>query len=227
MSEIKHVGRIIATGKKCVVAYRTLPGDAYNCLIVPTENLPDSYHDALINLVESNVGQSAYEFAEAMARTGFPDGTIMLTTLHQRGGLVRMSTDQIEMLPRPAVTIKLSELNQIIAEQRGLAVDDLSLKSGDIPNPKSPTAQATAKNDDVSKTTSGSVNSEVIELTAEQQADAYKLEADLLYAKVAELRALAEKLVPVVVAEPVIKAVSIAKPVAKPVTKAKAKPVTK
>ena len=66
MAELKHVGRVIATGKKCIVAYRTLPGDAYNCLIVPTENLPDSYHDAIINLVESNGGQEAYEFAEAM-----------------------------------------------------------------------------------------------------------------------------------------------------------------
>ena len=221
MSEIKHIGRIIATGKKCVVAYRTLPGDAYNCLIVPTENLPDSYHDALINLVESNVGQSSYEFAEAMARTGFPDGTIMLTTLHQRGGLVRMSTDQIEMLPRPAVTILLSELNQMIAEQRGLAVDDLSLKSGDIPNPKASTNPLTAKNDDVSKTTSSSVNSGVVELTAEQQADAYKLEAELFAKKASDLWALAEQLVPVVVVEPVIEAAVVTKNVAKPVAKAK------
>ena len=57
MADLKHVGRVVATGKKCLIAYRTLPGDAYSCLIVPTENLPDSYHDALINLVESNAGQ--------------------------------------------------------------------------------------------------------------------------------------------------------------------------
>jgi len=50
--ELKHIGRVKATNKKCVVAYRTLPGDAYSCLIVPTENMPDIFHDALINLVE-------------------------------------------------------------------------------------------------------------------------------------------------------------------------------
>jgi hypothetical protein len=91
MAELKHVGRVIGSGKKCVVAYRTLPGDAYNCLIVPTENLPDSYHDALINLVESNAGQSSYEFAEAMARTNFPDGYIMLTALHMQNRLVKIN----------------------------------------------------------------------------------------------------------------------------------------
>jgi hypothetical protein len=215
MSEIKHVGRIIATGKKCVVAYRTLPGDSGNCLIVPTENLPDSYHDALINLVESNVGQSSYEFAEAMARTGFPDGTIMLTTLHTRGGLIRMATDQIEMLPRPAVTILLSELNQMIADQRGLAIDDLSLKSNDIPNPKTPTGPALSKQDDVGKTTSSSVNAEIVELSAEQQADAYKLEAELFAKKASDLWALAEQLVPTLVVDPVVE---VEKPV---VSKAK------
>ena len=70
--ELKHVGRVTATNKKCLVAYRTLPGDAYSCLIVPTENMPDIYHDAIINLVESSAGQEANEFAEALDRTQFP-----------------------------------------------------------------------------------------------------------------------------------------------------------
>ena len=52
MVELKHVGRVKATGKKCLVAYRTLPGDAYHAVIIPTENLPDNYHDSLIQLVE-------------------------------------------------------------------------------------------------------------------------------------------------------------------------------
>ncbi len=56
MAELKHIGRVISTKKKCIVAYRTLPGDAHYCLIVPTESLPDSYHDAIINLVESPAG---------------------------------------------------------------------------------------------------------------------------------------------------------------------------
>ena len=61
MSDLKHIGKIKTTGKKCIVAYRTIPGDAYSCLIIPTESLPDFYHDALITLVESPAGQSSYE----------------------------------------------------------------------------------------------------------------------------------------------------------------------
>ena len=46
--ELKHVGRVKATNKKCLVAYRTRPGDAHHCLIIPTENLPDfNYIDIL------------------------------------------------------------------------------------------------------------------------------------------------------------------------------------
>ncbi len=68
MKALKHVGRIKASNKKVLVAYRTLPGDAYSCLVVPTENLPDDMHNAIINLVESPAAQEAYEFAEALDR---------------------------------------------------------------------------------------------------------------------------------------------------------------
>ena len=51
MQSLKHVGRIKATGKKVLIAYRTLPGDAYSALVVPTENLQDDMHNAIINCV--------------------------------------------------------------------------------------------------------------------------------------------------------------------------------
>lgn len=196
--ELKHVGRVKATGKKCIVAYRTLPGDAYNCLIVPTEGLPDSYHDAIINLVESASGQESYEFAEAMSRTGFPDGSIMLAALHTKGKLIKAPTDQIEMLPVPGVTILLSELNQIIAEQRGVAVDDLALKTDTKEDPKpDPVVQS-----NVAKTTSASVNEpetvqEVVEnLTPDAQAKKYRSEADRLAKEAARFRRLADDIAP-------------------------------
>jgi hypothetical protein len=187
MNELKHVGRVKSTGKKCLVAYRTLPGEAHSCLIVPTENLPDSYHDALINLVQSTGGQDAYELAEAMARTNFPDGSIMLAALHTQGRLVKLETSNVEMQPTPAVSILLSELNQIIAEQRGVAVDDLSIKDG-ILKKETPTAVATSK----------AVEPEVsIEpLTDEALAKKYRSDADRLSKEAAELRRQAEALVP-------------------------------
>lgn len=198
MSNLKHIGRIKSTGKKCIVAYRTIPGDAYSCLIIPTESLPDEYHDALINLVESPSGQSSYEFAESLARTNFSDGSIMLSALHARGKLIKVGTDKIEMLPRPAYSIALSELNQIIADQRGISLDELALKSGD----KKPETKQSV--DDPSKTTSASVNVEPVAelpdepLTPEQQAKKYRSEADRLAKEAANFRRLAEELVPTV-----------------------------
>lgn len=187
MAELKHVGRVKTTGKKCIIVYRTLPGDAYNCLIAPTENLPDSYHDALINLVESSSGQAAYEFAEAMARSSFPDGSIMLSAMHTQDRLVKVSTDQIEMLPTNSFSILLSELNQIIAEQRGTTVDDLSLKS------------AIKEELFVEKPAETTPKAALVELlTPEQKAKHFRSEADRLSKEAASLRRQAEELVPTV-----------------------------
>lgn len=200
MAELKHVGRVKATGKKCLVAFRTLPGDAYNCLIVATENLPDEYHDSIIRLVESSAGQDANEFGEALGRTNFPDGSIMLAKLHVSNRLIKVGTDQIEMTPTPTVTIMLSELNQLIAEQRGIAVDDLSLKSAGQDNTEvqevGSVSDMPPEQADVSKTTSTSTSGETVQLSAEDQAKKYRSEADRLAKEAAKYRRLAEELVP-------------------------------
>jgi len=193
MSEIKHVGRIRSNSKKCIVVFRTLPGDAYNCLIAPTENLPDSYHDALINLVESTGGQNANEFGEVMARSNFPDGSIMLAAMHTQGMLVKVSTDQVDMIPNNTVRIPLSELNQIIAEQQGVAVDALSIKST-IAEPQKPKNTGKVEVQEV-----GSVNevpSDPTDMTPEAQAKRFRSEADKLAKQAAEMRRKAEELVP-------------------------------
>jgi len=193
MAELKHVGRVISTKKKCIVVYRTLPGDAHSCLIVPTENLPDSYHDSLINLVESNAGQSSYEFAEVMARSNFSDGSIMLAALHAQGRLVKLGTSEVEMTPTTSGSIVLSELNQIIAEQRGVAVDDLSLKSNSAEPTASKTVEAPVIEEKIDTTPTISAN---VTLTPEEQAKQFRSDADRLSKQAAELRRQAEALVP-------------------------------
>lgn len=193
--EIKHVGRVKNTKKKCIVAYRTLPGDAYYCLIVPTESLPDSYHDSIINLVESGAGQASYEFAEAMARTTFPDGSIMLSALHTQGRLVKISTSEIEMTPSTSTSILLSELNQLIAEQRGVAVDQLAIRSdGPAEKKKQEEPKATEPVETTTK-----VETEVVDVTfdtPESEAKFYRSQADKLAKQAAEMRRKAEELVP-------------------------------
>jgi len=191
---LKHVGRIKASNKKVLVAYRTLPGDAYSALVVPTESLDDQYHNALINLVESATAQEAYEFAEALDRTQFPDGSRMLPSLHSKGRLIKVGTDQIEMTPSIGVSILLSELNQIIAEQRGIAVDGLSIAPG-LGDTAKLTEVASAKE---LTTSAPEIAQPVVAPTGtpEDQAKFYRSQADKLAKEAAAMRRLAEELVP-------------------------------
>lgn len=204
MQNLKHVGRIKATNKKVLVAYRTLPGDAYSALVVPTENLPDEFHNAIINLVESPAAQEAYEFAEALDRTQFPDGSRMLPNLHGNGRLVKVSTDAVEMTPVPGVSILLSELNQMIAEQRGIAVDGLCIAPSSQDK-----ARATANAKEVASenevpTTESAESTEVASATVENDPNAtpesrakyFRSQADKLAKQAAEFRRKAEELAP-------------------------------
>jgi hypothetical protein len=207
---LKHVGRIKTNGRKCLVVFRTLPNDAFNCLIVQTENLSDSYHDSLINLVESPAAQNANEFAEVLARAVFSDGSTMLPSLHAKGNLVKVPTDMVEMLPNNSVAILLSELNQMIAEQQGISVQDLAVTDGktkgeikEIATAKdiSPKDTSTDPVIDQGRTTSASVNDAVQELTVppgtpDDVAKFYRSQADKLSKQAAEMRRKAEDLSP-------------------------------
>jgi hypothetical protein len=197
MVNLKHVGRIKTNGRKVIVAYRTLPGESDAALIIDTASLSDDQHDTIIKLVESPAGQSAYEFAEAMARTNFPDGSIMLANLHVQGKLTKVKTSEIEMTPTLQSIVSLDQLNQLIAEQRGISVNDLALGGG---------AEATevAVVKDISNTTKTNVvaESQVAKipsnepLTDEDLAKQFRSQADRLSKEAAELRRQAEALVP-------------------------------
>jgi hypothetical protein len=112
MPFIKHVGQTIDTNKKCIVVFRTLPGDEGSCLIVETEALPANYHDKLIESVESPTAQSEMDFYSFAQREVFHDGNNMLQAMHQFGWLKKKQVDQIEMMPAPGIAINLRELNK-------------------------------------------------------------------------------------------------------------------
>lgn len=195
MVDLKHVGRVKASNKKCIVAYRTLPGDAYNCLIILTEHLPDSQHDALISLVESNAGQASGEFAEALMRTNFPDGSIMLAALHTQGKLVKVSTDQIEMLPNMHTSILLSELNQLIAEQRGVPVDALAIQPSKMEEAAKAKEVASIHEQPSPVDEPATVEPTSFE-SPDDEAKYYRSQADKLAKEAAKFRRMAEELVP-------------------------------
>jgi len=83
----KHSGQLANTGVRVAVVFRKLPNDEQNCLIVETERLPDSYHDYVIQCLNSKEAMETNDFYEVLNRRTFPDGTNCLTSLHQRGFL--------------------------------------------------------------------------------------------------------------------------------------------
>jgi hypothetical protein len=163
--------------------------------------MPDIFHDAIINLVESGSGQDAYEFADALDRNQFPDGSNMLRWLHGNGRLIKAPTSDIEMTPTTQFNILLSELNQIIAEQRGVAIDDLSLKSDTKEKTEARRIDDVANiNETVNVDAKATATVELVQpnsdATPEDQAKFFRSQADKLSKQAAEMRRKAEELVP-------------------------------
>lgn len=194
---IKHIGKLKSNKRKVAVAYRTLPNDPEHALIVSTENLTDSDHDVLMQLVESPAGQDAGELAEAMARTRLSDGSVMLARFHATGKLMRVPTVDVDMMPTNTDTVNLAELNKIIADQKGVSIADLALKD-DTQNVATVTETAPAAAD--AYTPSGEAApapaSEDGVMSDEDLAKSYRSQADRLSKEAAQLRRDAEELVP-------------------------------
>ena len=145
----KHIGELADESKaKVVIMYRTVPGEADNCLVVGTKFLPDQYHNALMKAVESDGGQDAEEFAEYASRQTFPDGTNMLAMLHNDNYIKKFKTNQIMVTygNENDGRILLNKLNEMIAKEKGISVKDLA-KDPDAP------AKKTTKKADAKKTT--------------------------------------------------------------------------
>ena len=128
MAALKHVGRMANNQRRVIVAYKVLPGEPDKCVVVTTENLEAGDHDSLIKLVESASGQEADDLATVMMRTQLSDGSNMLARFHTTGKMVKVNTADVEMIPNQNTSIKLSELNEAIAQQRGVTVNDLAVK---------------------------------------------------------------------------------------------------
>jgi hypothetical protein len=119
MTNIKHIGQLVSTGRRIVVVFREVPDEKENCLVVDTEAMPDWMHDDIIRAVESPAGQQSKDFYEYAERTMFTDGTNMLQGLHGRGILIKQPTSNVLMTPNSGTSIKLDELNKMIGEQAG------------------------------------------------------------------------------------------------------------
>jgi len=193
MANLKHVGRQANNRRRCVIAYRVVPNDPDNCLVIFTDSLESADHDSLMRAVESNAGQNAYEFAEAMARTTLSDGRNMLAAFHTMGKLVKMPTSAIELVPNMQSSANLAEVNKHVAAQKGVTVADLALQAGEKPIATAQDATIEAVQETAVEAVQAATDGV---LTDEQLAAQYRSQADAMYKEAKRLREQAEELVP-------------------------------
>jgi hypothetical protein len=191
---LKHVGRIKTNKRKVIVAYKTVPNEPEQCLVVTTENLDAADHDSLMKLVESDAGQNEFEFAEAMARARLSDGRIMLSAFHTQGKLQKVDTNMVEMTPDRNATIMLDELNKMIADQKGVGVEDLATinmpaKEEELAS-VSDVPTSTLPSDEAAPAPQEGV------LSDEDLAKQYRSQADTMFKEAQRLRKEADELAP-------------------------------
>lgn len=110
----KHVGK--HGDKKVVVLFRQVPNEDHMTLVVYSDLLPRIYHDNVMSVLESPVGQQAENFADALFRTFMSDGINSLEALHNNHLIKKVQTNQVVMTPTPTSSIRLDELNKLLTE---------------------------------------------------------------------------------------------------------------
>ncbi len=197
MKPLKHIGRMKNTGAKVLVVFRTLPGESNQALVLPVAQLPDSYHDSIMTVVETDQAQDVFEFGEIMFTRTFPDGRPMLQAMQADGRLQKVPTDSVTMTPTTTDSVDLSELNILIAEQRNCSVDDLYTFVNGAPK----------RSDSDTKETEPSVDPDIpapvraqatdnVALSDKDIAKSYRSQADAMYKEAARLRKEADALDP-------------------------------
>lgn len=182
---IKHVG-VNGSQKKVVVVFREVPNDPDSALVIPTDALPQLYHDDLIKAIESTNCQASMDPSEYLFRQVFHDGTNMLNTIHQRGWMVKVPTKSVAMTPRPGVTINLVDLNRELKQlSNEQAASSGATRSSDIAT-NAPTPQRQSPQP---QNTPGVIDD--VQLAAKYRAQANSFEAEVI-----RLREEAEKLDP-------------------------------
>jgi hypothetical protein len=205
---MKHVGKMKNNGTRVVIIYRTLPGDPHYGLVCASGGLRDIYHDNLMSVLEHDSGQQAEELADVLAVRKFPDGNNMLEYLHVNGHLKRVPTNLVLVTPDNKTSIQLDELNKLIADQRGITLEELAIKDGSnstvatMPNKKPEAAKEYLPETNEIIIDDNTVTEEAVPETVkpkgtkEEQAKFYRSQADKLAKEAAKMRQLAEDLVP-------------------------------
>jgi hypothetical protein len=111
---LKHV--VKHNQKRAVLLFREVPEETHMCLITYSDMLPSMFHDSIMKVLESEIGQQAENFADALFRNIMADGRNTLEALHKDGHIQKVPTNQVVVQANARSTVRLDELNSILNE---------------------------------------------------------------------------------------------------------------
>jgi len=204
---LKHIGT--HKEQKIIILFREVPEEPHMALVIYTARIPQTIMGAINKCLESEVGQQAKDFADALFRCVLADGRNALEVLHKEGYIKKVATKDILVTPNVKTRVRLDELNKIIneiatgkeAEER-LAKQDSSLGFGNPEINNSSAVQEIAEIEPVTvKDTYGLLSDSDLAEMKRKEAISFRKNAESLLAEAAKLEAEADTLAPVVVAE--------------------------
>jgi hypothetical protein len=207
MSFIKHIGK--HGDRKVCILFREVPQEDHMCLVIYPEVLPAHWHDSIMRVLESDVGQQAEEFSTALHRSLLPDGRLILETLHHERMIKKIRTADVLITPVPGSSIRLDELNKMLNEMkkgneaiekmakndasRGL-VDPFTKRAAEAEYKKG--REQTAQVQPITAAADGALSDRDIAANMLSQAQRMEAEAKGMVAEAARMKKEAEKLFP-------------------------------
>lgn len=206
MNFVKHVGK--HGDRKIALLFRQVPGEDHMCLLIYPEVLPAHWHDTIMKVLESDVGQQAEDLAEALSRSLLPDGRVILNTLHSERMIKKVRTADVIMTPRTDASIRLDELNKMLNEMKlgtdaikKMAEDDATRGLVDAPTKRAAEAEFKAgRQTAVQASQDGALSDRDLASNMLAQAKKMEIEAKGMIAEAARMKKEAERMDPTVVA---------------------------
>jgi len=113
---MKHIGR--HGDRKVAVLFREVPQEGHMCLVIYPDTLPAPWEASIMKVLESDMGQQAENFADALHRNLLPDGRVILETLHKEKMIKKIRAADVVITPRSDSSIRLDELNKMLNEMK-------------------------------------------------------------------------------------------------------------
>ena len=211
MAFIKHIGK--QGDRNIAILYRQVPGEEHMCLVIQPDVLPAHWHDSIMKVLESDIGQQAPQLADALHRNLLPDGRNILETLHFERMIKKVRTADIIVTPRPGANIRLDELNNMLNEMekgaeavKKMAQNDASRGLVDAPTKRA--AEQEFKRGQMERAAvskadpNAALSDRDIAANMLTQAQRMEVEAKGMIAEAARMKKEAERMFPNVVASP-------------------------